>query len=115
MHGGSGRKEKSGAEASALDNADLEALRGRVVVAFFGSRAFGYDRHVADELAASAKVAGDGDALEFRARGFQRCGGVLQQCRCAMDMQPAGAASRDREVLQDLRLQRRPEAFGLPD
>src|SRR6185437_14623953 len=78
----------------------------RTHVAVAGRRRFRHDRQITDELASTPEVAGDGQALELWRGRPEGIHSMIQEGGGAVQMQASFAALRDRQILQDLGLQR---------
>src|SRR5215204_380010 len=93
---------------------DLQAplIGGRSPIEF---GILGYDSEVGDELTAASEVSGNCEPLKLGPGATQQRRRLLEQGGSAMEVQPSSGALGDRQILQNLALQRRAESLDLPD
>jgi hypothetical protein len=104
MRGRARGVKEGGAEVLAVGEVDLEPRRIAGSRAAVQLRRFRHDDEIRDELTAPPELAGDGHVLELGPGLLQRSLSVLQESGGAMQVQPAFAALRNRQVLQNLGL-----------
>jgi hypothetical protein len=71
----------------------------------------GHEGQLGDQLAASAIIPGNGDSSEFRMGAPQIVFGCFEELARVMNEPLPSGASQELDAVQDLRLERRAEAF----